>query len=256
MKKVIQIVLIAGVMLFECASSAYAIGSIGGSNNQANQQHILGNGEIIHKPLVLTKYNIVSVSKGIIVNINSSQDQKNEIIAESNIANLVQITIKAEKLTISVKSNSSIYPTKPIIVNLNAENLSNLQAQNSATINVKSPVKTTNLTLNAKCSSSIFLDSIQVSDTLYASASSSAKINVQKKSKANKIEAESKSAGQIDMGLVTTHVGKANASSSSCIIINGLEMLDAKASSAAIIKYTGNAKTNLIQKSSGKITRY
>lgn len=262
MKKVIQIILIMGIMLCGWSTSAHAIGSIMGSGNQINpispidQQYVLGNGTVIHKPLVLTKYNSVSASKGIIVNINSTHNQKNEIIAESNIADLVQITIKEAKLDISLKSNILIHPTKPIIVNLNTENLSDLQAQNSAIINVESPISTTNLTLNTKSASSIFLSSIKVSNRLYITASSSSKICVRQKSTANKTDAESKSSSQIDVGLVVAHTGKANASSASYIRINGLDTLYAKATSAAIVKYTGPAKTNLIQKTSGKITRY
>ena len=210
-----------------------------------------GNGRITTETRATAPFTAVDVSSSIGVELE--QGDKNEVVVEAddNIIKYLETTCVDGKLTIRMKSNTSVRNAtlrvrliSPLYKSITGASSSEIVSRNTLTSTDK---------INIKASSSADITLQIDAPAVIVDGSSSADINIT--GRAKQVDANASSSTSIDLTGLKAETVAANATSSGLLKVFASVKLDASASSSGDIKYTGGVKDILKKEnSSGEVS--
>lgn len=192
-------------------------------------------------------FSAVSASEGLEVYVTQGNDYEILVEADENVIDLIATDLKKGVLRIHTIENIG-RATKKIYVSL--PKITALETSSGADLIAKSTIRAESIELNASSGSDLQIDDLKA-DKVNADTSSGAAIKIA--GEANTFHSNASSGSAIKAANLTTAVCRAKASSGARITLNVTESLVAEASSGADIQYSGNAKVEGKNSSSGSV---
>jgi hypothetical protein len=227
MKKIAFLIFVAAIVLG--IGLAYATGSVSKAGswmsfNFSVGSGIKGSGNIKSETRDLPKFTTVDFGGAIEMEITAQKDQRVEIETDDNILPLITTEVKGDTLYIS--NEQKINWHNPVKVRISVRELDGLNVSGASKTDAS----------NIK------------SDTFKLDVSGASKIKLA--GEANSLSAEASGASRIDATDLKALKASANASGASKILVNATDSVDADASGASGITYSGNPK-NVKKNASG-----
>jgi hypothetical protein len=188
-----------------------------------------GSGIVSKKAYNFSGFSKISIATGINAMVTIGKEESITVEADDNLLELIEVKVSGDELSVSLKKNVSNY--KQLNVYITAKEIDGLTASSAANISVDSLIRT---------------------EKLVCRASSAAKINFS--AKADQIEANTSSSGQINMDNLVAQTARFETSSGASISVTKGTTIDlfANASSGSRFSASGLESQNCdAQASSG-----
>jgi hypothetical protein len=224
MKKIAFLIFIAAIAVGICL--AYATGNVGkaGSWMSFNFGGVKGSGVIKTEARELPKFSAIDFGGAIEMEITAQKDQKVEIETDDNLLPLITTEVKGDTLYIS--SQQKINWHNPVKVRISVQDLNSLNVSGASKVNA----------VNLK------------SDNFKLDVSGASKIKLE--GEAGSFNAEASGASRVEADNLKTAKASASASGASKIFVFASDSVDADASGASNVTYSGNPK-NVKKNASG-----
>jgi len=225
MKKLAFLIFIAAITIGICIS--YATGSVAPSRSWINfsfGRGVKGSGNVKAETRDLPKFTNIDLGNAVEMEITAQKSQNVEIETDDNILPLIATEVKGDTLYIS--NQQRISWCSPVSVKISMDQLDGLNVSGAAKVNAAN-IRSDNFKLDI-------------------SGASKVKLN----GEAGNLNAEASGASRIDAENLRSAKVRAEASGASKVIVSASESIDAKASGASNVTYSGNP-ANVNKKSSG-----
>lgn len=211
---------------------------------------VYGDGNVVTKIRNVSSFNGIKVSSGIDVFIKQGNTENLKLEADENLHEVIKTEVKNH--TLYIYSEENIRRAKAKKVYVLYKNLDLIKISSSGDIKGANTLETEKLEISLSSAGDLDLD-IQARE-IYLSISSSGDAKIS--GKANYLKADLSSAGDLDAYDLAVKKCRINVSSAGNAKINVTKELDATASSAGDIYYTGDPEIkNLNSSSAGGIHR-
>lgn len=196
-----------------------------------------------------TEFHGISVSNGIDVYMEQKNQEQVVVEADADIIDRVVTTVEGGILKVYMKNKSGFdlsLNTKTTKVFVSFKNIDKISASSGSDVSSKSLLKLGSIDIDASSASDINLE-LEAVDVAVESSSGS---DVSLKGKAETLRVNASSASDVKASELQAKKCSATASSGSDVHVCATEELNANASSAADITYSGNPKRKDINESS------
>lgn len=269
MKNILLIILALAAMLFSCTSAGCVHVNDRHSFNQfGSRSNIKGSGNLVTRTVETPAFRAINASRAVQVIVCDTTDRI-VITADDNLIDYVETIVSREVLYVSIADSIKSFTNVHVVVVVPiGEKLTMLSASSAARIATAKALQAEKLKIAA--SSAAKIDASIRATVCEIDASSAARIRVAVSAdkcvvdatsasrveligSADKFEADLSSASRIDAESLKTHICEVDASSSSKVTINCSEYLNADVSSAAVVNYKGDCRTDISTSSGGRV---
>jgi hypothetical protein len=226
MKKVGIIIFIAALVAGVVLANLSSFGRLGSKffNVSVSFCGVTGSGNVVTESRDITDFNSVDVSGVFKVEITAQRDFAVEVQADDNLMSLIKTNVSGGVL--HVEAEKRLKTSGPIVIRISAPDIENVEASGATNVTVK----------NLK------------SDQFGLNTSGASKVSVQ--GSAAGFSAEVSGASQINAGDLIAENAKIEASGASSVTVNVSNELNADASGASKVFYSGTPK-NIVKTASG-----
>ncbi len=217
MKKLALLIFIAAVVVGICIS--YATGSVGPSRSWFNISFggVKGSGNIKTETRDLPKFTKIDFGGAIEMDVTVQKSQNVEIETDDNILPLITTEVKGDTLYISNRQKISWH--NPVRVRVSVEDLDALHVSGASKVNA----------VNIK------------NDSFNLDVSGASKVKLQ--GETTNLDAEASGASKVEADNLKAVKVNAHASGASKVLVFATDSIDADASGASGITFSGNPKT-------------
>lgn len=204
----------------------------------SSRDRVTGNGDVITQSRDLDGFTGIRTCCSFRVELSESDDFDVRVEAESNLQDFVVTEVHTGFLNIKYSDDANFKSTEDIVVYVSLPRLERVSASSSSRVSGTSPFTGDDLDVDA--SSSATIDLQFSGDEVALDASSSASITV--RGSASRVKADANSSGSIDAGELEADDVVADVSSAGNIAVHARNTLRADASSAGLVRYSGNPR--------------
>ena len=250
MKNILLIILALAAMLFSCTSAGCVHVNDRHSFNQfGSRSNIKGSGNLVTRTAEIPAFRAINASRAVQVIVCDTTDRI-VITADDNLIDYVETIVSREVLYVSIADSIKSFTNVHVVVVVPiGEKLTMLSASSAARIATAKALQAEKLKIAASSAARI---RVAVSaDKCVVDATSASRVELI--GSADKFEADLSSASRIDAESLKTHICEVDASSSSKVTINCSEYLNADVSSAAVVNYKGDCRTDISTSSGGRV---
>jgi hypothetical protein len=231
------------------AITLFLFGNFSINAQNTNSNSITGSGNVITKTVNTQPYKTINVSGSMEVFLEKGTEGKISIAAEDNVMDRIVVESDGETLTISMKSNTSLYNTKKIKITVPFEELSEVSLKGSGNVEGKDLLKTNSLALNVQGSGNIKA-SIEVT-TLIARLNGSGDIKIS--GKVTDVDVKTTGSGNFEGKELISENAQISISGSGDSTIFAKTMLKARIQGSGSVFYGGNPTSDFKVRGSGKV---
>lgn len=269
MKNILLIIIALAAMLLSCVSSGcVSVNNRSSFNQLGSRSHIKGSGKLVTRISEIPDFQAINASRAVQVVVCDTTDRV-VITADDNLIDYVETVVSQNVLYVSIDDAvKSFANTHVVVVVPIGDKLTMFSASSAARIATAKAIQSEKFKISASSAAKIdaairtttciiaasSAAEVQVAiaaDKCVADGSSAARINLS--GTADQFEADLSSAARLDAESLKTRACEVDASSSSKAYVNSSEYLDAEASSAAFIGYTGSCRTDISTSSGGRV---
>ncbi|WP_168797479.1 head GIN domain-containing protein [Neolewinella litorea] len=200
------------------------------------RDRVQGNGDLVTQSRNLDGFTGVSACCSFRVELTESGSFDVRVEAESNLQDFIETKVINGTLHIKFSDDANFKSTEDIRVFVSLPRLESIDASSSSRVIGKTPFSGEDLSLDV--SSSALIDLQFTGKRVDLDASSSGQIMV--KGSASRVTADASSASSIDAGGLEADDAVANVSSAASVAVHARNTLRADASSAGVVRYSGN----------------
>ncbi|HUX94514.1 MAG TPA: head GIN domain-containing protein [Bacteroidales bacterium] len=193
-----------------------------------------GNNNVITKEREAGPFSGIKVSTGIDVYIEQGNEQLLKVEADENLHEYIMTEIKGDVMHIYTDANIRSAEKKRVYITM--KEIKSVKASSAGDIIGESPIKTDKIEINASSAGEIKLEI--VANDIEVKVSSSGDVTLS--GEADNLEADLSSAGNLNAFNLKVREAEVSVSSAGDADVNVTESLQARASSAGDIHYTGN----------------
>jgi hypothetical protein len=215
-------------------------------------EKVVGDGPVQSEIRTITGFSGVMNSFAGTVNYSISPNFKVEVIAQSNILDVIETVISDGHLLIRVKNGIRLRSFKDIVVNIEAPSADYLHISGSGDLIVSGEINAENVDMGMSGSGNIFVSNVMVANNINADISGSGNIKVQS-GKAKSEDLTISGSGHLTMDGVVAEIVKAKISGSGDLKVNASQSLDAKISGSGSVLYMGHPIVSANISGSGKV---
>ena len=215
-----------------------------------NNNSVQGNGNVITKTAKTLPYNSIVVSGAMEVYLEKGTEGNVSITAEDNVLERVVIESDGEKLTISMKNNTSIREAKKIKITVPVEDIAEISLNGSGTVKGKDILEGNSISLNLLGSGKIDIkvDATTVDAKLHGSGL------IQASGAAKDIEVKTTGSGNFSGKELLAENAQIYISGSGDSSVYAKNSLKARIQGSGAIYYLGNPSSNDVKViGSGKV---
>lgn len=194
----------------------------------------------------------IEAGTSIKVELTQSSQTSVRVEAEENILPHVVTEVSGRELRIHFAKGVSIKANKTVTVYVTMPKLISIKAGSASSVTTTSAFKGTDLRID--CGSSAQIEVGFNGATVHAEAGSAGRVELS--GSTNNVRLEASSAGVIDASNLKAQTARAEANSAGSLSVYASERIDAAASSAGNIRYSGNPEKVVVDTSSaGRVSK-
>ncbi len=201
-----------------------------------NRKTVYGNNNVVTKEREAGSFSGIRVSTGIDVYLKQGDNQSITVEADENLHEYILTEIEGDVLRVYTEVNIRDADEKKVFVTM--KQVKSVKASSAGDVIGQSPVKTDEIEIDASSAGDIKLE--VYAKEIEVDISSSGDVTL--KGEADVLEADLSSAGNLNAAELKVREAEVSVSSAGDADINVTEKLQARASSAGDVHYTGNPK--------------
>jgi hypothetical protein len=201
-----------------------------------NRKTVYGDNNVVTKEREAGSFSGIRVSTGIDVYLKQDDNQSIKVEADENLHEYILTKVEGDVLVVYTEVNIRDAEAKKVYVTM--KQVKSLNASSAGDIIGQSPVKTDEIEIDASSAGDIKLE--VYTKEIEVDISSSGDVTL--KGESDVLEADLSSAGNLNASELRVREAEVNVSSAGDADINVSEKLQARASSAGDVHYTGNPK--------------
>jgi hypothetical protein len=201
-----------------------------------NRKTVHGNNKVVTKEREAGSFSGIKVSTGIDVYLKQGNNQSIRVEADENLHEYILTEIEGDVLHVYTEANIRDAGEKKVYVTM--KEISSVKATSAGDVIGETPVKTDEIEIDASSAGDIKLE-VYAKD-IEVDISSSGDVTLT--GEADVLEADLSSAGNLNAADLKVREAEVNVSSAGDADINVTEKLQARASSAGDVHYSGNPK--------------
>lgn len=203
------------------------------------QRSVSGSGNIVtEERKVANAFTKIEASNAIKVEIRKGKSTALSVEADDNLIQYVQTEVSGNTLSVRIKSNTNMRQTTKMIVYVTMPEIKSIDVSGAATVSMMSEFSGDHLDVEAGGAGQVKVDFVGRKVRVDVGGAG----RVELRGSADEADYDASSAGLIDAKALSAKVVVARANSAGNIKLTATESLDAKANSAASIRYEGNPK--------------
>jgi len=201
-----------------------------------NRKTVNGNNKVVTKDREAGSFTGIRASTGIDVYLKQGDNQSITVEADENLHEYILTEIEGDVLVVYTEVNIRDAEAKKVYVTM--KQVKSVNASSAGDIIGQSPIKTEEIEIDASSAGDIKLE--VYTKEIEVDISSSGDVTL--KGESDVLEADLSSAGNLNAAELKVREAEVNVSSAGDADVNVSEKLQARASSAGDINYTGNPK--------------
>lgn len=201
-----------------------------------NRKTVYGDNNVVTKERKAGSFSGIRVSTGIDVYLKQDDNQSIKVEADENLHEYILTEIEGDVLVVYTEVNIRDAEAKKVYVTM--KEVKSVKASSAGDVIGQSPVKTDDIEIDASSAGDIKLE--VYAKEIEVDISSSGDVTL--KGESDVLEADLSSAGNLNATGLRVREAEVNVSSAGDADINVYEKLQARASSAGDVHYSGNPK--------------